>query len=276
MERKKLRRTAIFAVLWLLLLAVVLTSATYAWFTFTPDTNVTPMAGTVSQGDTYLLISNSPSGGFDTSCTMPQSVTAALSPVSTPDLTRFYTATVQNREGISIEFADTTDCAEESLIHGTLYLQCKSGGCDVYLYRSGLTLGGDAQTLAALRLGMKLTTAAGTQTYMFNLDALGDTAGAATRRTVPNSGTVVSALTDGAAVYAVDPAVTISDYFASEQTANDPAPGAGRAALCTLREDEICTVEYWLYLEGCDDNCIREVQSKDVALQLAFAGVSEE
>ena len=141
MERKNLRRTAIFAVLWLLLLAVVLTSATYAWFTFTPDTNVTPMAGTVSQGDTYLLISNSPSGGFDTSCAMPQNVTAALSPVSTPDLTRFYTATVQNREGISIEFADTTDRAEESLIHGTLYLQCKSGGCDFVVITVGNRIG---------------------------------------------------------------------------------------------------------------------------------------
>ena len=40
----------------------------------------------------------------------------------------------------------------------------------------------------------------------------------------------------------------------------------------TLKAEEVATVEYWLYLEGCDPNCYNPVQSKDIALQLGFAG----
>ena len=62
--------------------------------------------------------------------------------------------------------------------------------------------------------------------------------------------------------------------------ADDPATGlngcihgnAGAKALMTLKAEEVATVEYWLYLEGCDPNCYNPVQSKDIALQLGFAG----
>ena len=47
-------------------------------------------------------------------------------------------------------------------------------------------------------------------------------------------------------------------------------PGTQR--LCALAADEVGTVEYWLWLEGCDENCINVVQSRDVALQFGFAG----
>ena len=51
-------------------------------------------------------------------------------------------------------------------------------------------------------------------------------------------------------------------------------PDKGEQALCTLAFKEIAKVEYWLYLEGCDENCVNEVQNRDVMLQLAFAGVT--
>lgn len=38
----------------------------------------------------------------------------------------------------------------------------------------------------------------------------------------------------------------------------------------------MASVEYWLYLEGCDEQCINEVQSKTSDIQLAFAGVEVE
>ena len=34
-------------------------------------------------------------------------------------------------------------------------------------------------------------------------------------------------------------------------------------------------VEYWLYLEGCDEQCFNPVQNKDAGLMLAFVGVDE-
>ena len=49
---------------------------------------------------------------------------------------------------------------------------------------------------------------------------------------------------------------------------------AGTEMLCSLEADEVASVEYWLYLEGCDDNCSNPVQNRSSELQLAFAGVS--
>ena len=74
----------------------------------------------------------------------------------------------------------------------------------------------------------------------------------------------------GAPVYAADPAQTTAAYRAAV-TDSDVVPGA--SLLCTLAADEVGSVEYWLFLEGCDENCIRAVQGRDAALQLGFAGV---
>ena len=51
---------------------------------------------------------------------------------------------------------------------------------------------------------------------------------------------------------------------------------AGTTRLIRLEKDEVASVEYWLYLEGCDEQCINEVQSKTSDIQLAFAGVEVE
>ena len=51
-EVKTLKKSFVMAILSLLLLLVIATGATYAWFTFTgiTSTNVTPMGGTVGSG----------------------------------------------------------------------------------------------------------------------------------------------------------------------------------------------------------------------------------
>ena len=50
----------------------------------------------------------------------------------------------------------------------------------------------------------------------------------------------------------------------------------GSQPLMQLNEDEVATVEYWLYLEGCDEQCINAVQSRASEIQLGFAGVDAE
>lgn len=278
MEKKKLYKTAYMAVIWMVILLVILVGATYAWFTFNPATNVTPISSTISNGDTQLLISNNPNGGFAEKCTLVLDGTVeSLIPLSTADLSGFYRAKAQNRDGISILFAEANEQINSSTMHGKVYLKCENDDCDVYFYRSGLELGGDAQTLAALRLGMKISTINGNHTYIFSLDSLGNTAAAAGRQTMAESGKVVSSVDrNGTASFVTDPAESIGSYMAVEQGVNDRKPGKGEKALCTLKTDEVASVEYWLYLEGCDNNCIGEVQSKNVGLQLAFAGVTEE
>ena len=51
---------------------------------------------------------------------------------------------------------------------------------------------------------------------------------------------------------------------------------AGANELFSLDSDEIASVEYWLYLEGCDEQCVNQVQNIDSDIRLAFAGVKTE
>lgn len=275
MERKTLGRAVYLSVVWLIVLAALLVTATYAWFTFSPYTNVTPMSGSIGGGEGDLLIANRIDGTYDKECTLILDGTLEeLSPMSTADLTQFYISTAQNRNGMSILFGDVSDQVNSRSMHGRVYLKSEGGDCDIYLYRPGLNLGGDGQTLSALRLGLAISTGTESNRYILNLDALGNTDAATSIQTVPIANTVVSAIdTEGNATFVTDPSQDISGFLVGEQGGEDANPKAGDRALCTLKAGEIAQVEYWLYLEGCDDNCIGDVQRKDINLQLSFSGV---
>ena len=275
MKHKGLKTSLMLSILCLLVAVIALGAVTYAWFTFDPYTNVTPMEGKISGGEANLLISDKPTTGFAKSCVLvPEHMASALSPISTENLTDFFVSTYQE-EGISKRFSQVSKDGgwkpEKYLIHGTVYLKSAGGGANVYFDKPPLDVGSDAQWLAAGRLGLKITGAtAGSGTYIFSLDDLGSTSGAESRATIaPPAGQANQALVIRSVNAAGEPAF-----------ADDPATGlngcihgaAGAKALMTLKAEEVATVEYWLYLEGCDPNCYNPVQSKDIALQLGFAG----
>ena len=270
----KLKKQLKLTIFWIVFLIIVAVGTTYAWFTVTgmPSTNVTPMAGTVSEGDTNLLISNSYGGPFDKTCELVLSGNPdSLRPLSTADLTHFYRATAQNNEGITVLYANADNRADQDALHGTVYLQCQNASCDVYFNRDELNLGSDVQALAAMRLGMRITSSSGTQTLIFRLDDMGSTGGAQSARTIASAGSVVASIAgSGEPVYTSDPSQGIGGYMA--QT-NGNAYNPGSQKLMTLQAEEVATVEYWLYLEGCDDQCFNPVQNKASQLCLAFAGV---
>ena len=274
-----LKKSFRFSILWILLLLVVMTGSTYAWFTLTglSSTNVTPMAGTIGTGDTVLLISTSQSGPFEKSCDLVlEGNPSSLKPVSTADLSRFYKASAQNKEGITVLYTSADSEINQDTFHGTVYLQCKNAACNVYFDKEKLSLGSDPQALAAMRLGLKITTSRGTQEKILKLDALGSTGSAQTKQTIARSNAVVSsASSTGEPSYVDDPSVDISDYMA-QAGANENEYNAGNQSLMSLEKDEVATVEYWLYLEGCDEQCYDPVQNKDSEIQLAFAGVDTE
>ena len=270
----KLKKQLKLTIFWIVFLIIVAVGTTYAWFTVTgmPSTNVTPMAGTVSEGDTNLLISNSYGGPFDKTCELVLSGNPdSLRPLSTADLTHFYRATAQNNEGITVLYANADNRVDQDALHGTVYLQCQNASCDVYFNRDELNLGSDAQALAAMRLGMRITSSSGTQTLIFRLDDMGSTGGAQSARTIASAGSVVASVAgSGEPVFTSDLSQGIGGYMA--QT-NGNAYNPGSQKLMTLQAEEVATVEYWLYLEGCDDQCFNPVQNKASQLCLAFAGV---
>ena len=270
----KLKKQLKLTIFWILFLIIVAAGTTYAWFTVTgmPSTNITPMAGTVREGDTNILISNSYGGPFDKTCELVLSGNpGSLRPLSTADLTHFYRSAAQNNEGITVLYANADNRVDQDALHGTVYLQCQNASCDVYFNRDELNLGSDAQALAAMRLGMRITSSAGTQTLIFRLDDMGATGGAQSARTIVSAGSVVASIVgSGEPVYTSDPSQGIGGYMA--QT-NGNAYNPGSQKLMMLQAEEVATVEYWLYLEGCDDQCFNPVQNRASQLRLAFAGV---
>lgn len=66
----------------------------------------------------------------------------------------------------------------------------------MYFNQEELNLGSNGQTLAAMRLGMIISTRAGEERRIFKLDGLGQTAGAQAVQTVPENGTVVASVSE--------------------------------------------------------------------------------
>ena len=274
-EVKQLKKSFVAAIAGILFLIIVATGTTYAWFTLSgmASTNVTPTGGTISQGDVALLISNSASGPFDKTCDLVLTGNPeTLKPLSTANLEHFYKSAAQNENGISILYTDVGN-VNQNAIHGTIYLKCQNAPCSVYFNSAALKLGSDVQALAAMRLGLKITSHAGTETLIFKLDDLGAVQNAQSKRTVPTASTVVSSISaNGQAAYVNDPAQNLSAYMAQPGT-DENTFRAGTTPLILMNADEIATVEYWLYLEGCDDECYNVVQNRISEISLAFAGV---
>ncbi|MCR4770752.1 MAG: hypothetical protein K5855_00435 [Oscillospiraceae bacterium] len=275
MKTGRLKLSAALALFFAAASLITLIGSTYAWFTFRSYTNVTPISGTVSNGDGSLLIANREDAVFSEYCELLLSdASAELLPISTPDLESFFTVVSQNRGGIATGYAPAEERAKSNTLNGTLYLKGEGAGFDVYFWMPNMDCGTDGRALAAMRLGLKITAAAGTETHIFRLDSMGDTSAAETRRTVPESDTVVAGIgDDGKPEYAADPAADISEAAAGG-TEDDPLPGSLR--LCAIAADETVRVDFWLYLEGCDDNCINSAQGRDIALRFGFAGIEND
>ncbi len=260
-------RAKLLAALWLALLALALGAATFAWFSSSRYTNVTPVAHTVSESGSDLLISASESGPFDTSCALEAS-DKTLYPVSTADLSTFWRATFQNASGITTDYAECTSAINDYALTGSVYLQGGSQPLSVYLYEGGMGISSDSQLLASLRLGLIFEGASGTKTYIFSCDNLGDTANAAYVRTTAQDNVVVSGASSWS--YVADPALSMGAYT-MEGLEDSPSVASGAQPLYVLAADEVVRVRYFVYMEGCDGNCITQAQSKNVVLQLAFA-----
>lgn len=116
------RRRMLNAAAWLLLLLAAFSAATFAWFSSSRYTNVTPVAHTVSDSGYDLLIGASQGGPFDTECALSQA-DKMLYPISTADLTSFWRGTFQNANGITTEYANCTANVDDYALTGTFYLK---------------------------------------------------------------------------------------------------------------------------------------------------------
>lgn len=274
---KQLKRQALLSLLICLLLLISLTAATLAWFTNSPDMNVNPMEGQIGTNGGTLLISNAREGEYDLSCKLlvPQSF-SQLSPVSTADLTHFYRAGEQSPDDLIVSFLPADHLVDSEILHGHVYLKAEQNDADVYFDPRKLDFGADTQALAALRFGLRIQMEDDSvSSFIFRMDEFKNVTAAHAKATIPSqySGMVVASVSGSDFRMVKDPARALTDYFAKvEETEEETTFSAGKQMLCTIKEGTIADAEYWLYLEGCDENCFNEVKQKNVALQLAFFG----
>ena len=262
------RRSMVGAAAWLVVLALVLSAATFAWFSGSRFTNVTPVAHTVSEDGYDLLISANEGGPFDTTCQL-SAADKTLYPISTADLSNFWRATFQNASGITTDYANCTSQLNDYALTGTFYLKGAASPLAVYLYLSQMSVSADPQLLAAARVGFVVQSASGAHTYIFSCDDLGNTSQVASKRTTAQDNVVVSG--QGSWNYTADPARSMGAYT-MDGSGNSPVLRSGAQPLFTLGANEVASVRYFVYMEGCDANCITEAQSKNITLQFAFAG----
>lgn len=266
MDIKALKKSAVLAAVMILVLLIVLSTATYAWFSFKPYAYVTEMEGSINGNGVELLISNKKEGPFaETTELILNNKTEKLVPITTSNLTDFYTAGSQNSAGIVETFkALKAEDVDKYLLHGTVYLQAGDSECRVYFDPEALYFGDNTQALASMRVGFVFGGDNG-GSYIFKLDELKDLSKAEKQVTITTDGKVYSktGLVD-------DPSLAFAPYSG---TSTETGAVAGEKALAHINANEVIAVEYYVWLEGCDSNCFNAVQGKDLALQFGFMGV---
>jgi hypothetical protein len=286
MADKNLKKTTLLtSIVWLLLALMALGGAAFAWFTFGVTTNITPIASSIGRGGVDLKISDAYSGPFGAECTLVYENNAeeSLYPVSTSTLDNWYEAIAQDRNGISTRFREITqqDTLDAMVFHGKVYLLAENQDCTVYLNRADMSFSMDNATDQAARLGLIFTNETTGQELNrlilriddMSMERSGESA--ESTQTVSQEGSVIEGIDgSGYPTFANDPAEDINQYMAYTVSQGDFTTGERQLAM--LPANTVITVEYYLYLEGCDDNCVNSIQDGNVSFNFGFAGVGNE
>ena len=287
MSNKDLRKTTLLtSIVWLLLALMALGGAAFAWFTFSVTTNITPIASSIGSGGVDLKISESYNGPFDAQCTLTyqNNENSSLYPVSTSTLDRWYEPVSQDRNGISTRFREITEqnTLDGMTFHGKVYLLAENQDCDIYLNRADMTFDMANATDQAARLGLIFRndmTGQELSRVILRLDDMSmerSGASAETTQTVSQENAVIDEIDgSGYPAFANDPAEDINEYMAYTETQQGGIT-VGNKQLTRLPANTVITVEYYLYLEGCDENCVNSIQDGDMMINLGFAGVGYE
>ena len=271
----------------MLVILLVLSAATYAWF----STNrvVTTDRATARSGTDSLQLQISETGGSDfrgsEETAIVQINTASqtqLMPVSTADLKTFV-YNPASVDDMATNFKTVEN--EKYYYHGRIYLRATAEGKDVgarmalYLDEDNevggaLAQANDGQLLHAARLGLTFD---GCSPVIFSLSDAHNDVQEQTRNTVLNGvllgdGQVLNA--SGGSITAVaDPSIALESrkILMDNSTVTLPAE-----PLMYMTLNQIYTVDIYFYIEGCDTDCSDSVSYDEADLHLAFYGILEE
>lgn len=270
-------------VLSMVLILLVLTSATYAWFSSNQVVK-TDVVSARSGEDTLELLIGSSSGSFseEHECEIVQvneTVATELMPVSTSDLKTFVYNPSSNAGNAEI-FKQVEE--EQFYYHGRVYLVAQSTGempgrkVNLYLDEDeeagGPLVSADSGSLLnAARLGLTFD---GENPVIFYLSETSNTEKEQARNTMVG-GTLlgdnqVLELRGDSVAAVSDPAVPISTY---KIEMDDSSVNMPEKPLLEMELDHVYEVDIYFYLEGCDPDCSDSISLHEADLHLGFYGI---
>lgn len=294
MDTKALKKQMGAAIAMVLVAAVALGSATFAWFVNNTKVTADKVSVTAKAANT-LLISHDNENAWGTTAKFKAEEATEFVPVSTIDATSFYkdskwateTGATQKGEYTAVEF--TTADAAKDYFTDTFKIK-SSQDCGLYLDdETEFTMenSGDADTLKSMRLALVVGNktffyqvddgaieAAGNSynTTLVSLDADGvkkaisnTTAAAEIAADNLSSGSVIS-LAGGSVAAPVDNTTMV------DATTADPT---GAKKLCDLTANQEQEVKVYIWMEGCDYDCntvvVKQITEQAVKCVLGFA-----
>jgi len=278
------KKTLFITVVSILVMVMLLTVATVAWFTSNRKVYTNTASGKSGTGSLKFLIGpdegsmvETTDGEVEIGQVNSEEFRENLLPVSTSDLETFWECT-DYQEDKAVAFSKVED--ESNYYHGRIYIRLEGenfpDGAKFDLYRdtsenAGGVLAensGNGYLLNGSRLGLNFEDAEAPVIFTFEENGKGETK----NHTVIDgeliaSGNVIGP--DGKAVN--DPAVELSAYsFDSSDTAAE----LPEESVATVEINKTVQVDVYYYLEGCDEDCIDELSKMESDIHLAFYAVA--
>ena len=283
---KTFKRWSIIATM--VILIVVLTSATYAWFT--SNQTVSSERATARSGTDTLELQMSGQGGdaFQTAdevaiVQVNEANAQNLMPVSTSDLKNFVYSPSTNQNNEAATFVKVEN--EAYYYHGRIYVRALSEGASdtakmaLYLDEDAeaggeLVSAEDGQLLNAARLGLTFD---GANPVIYYLSEKENEGGGQQIATVLNgtpleAGQVIDS-SGGTLTGVKDPAVPIST---NRIIMDDTKVTLPESPLLVMELNKVYTVDIYFYIEGCDPDCTNVISLNAADMHLAFYGIMEE
>lgn len=267
----------------LVIILLVLSTATYAWFT-SNKVVTTDKVSARSGEDTLELLIGSSSGSFseDHECEIVQvneTLATELMPVSTADLKNFVYNPISNGDNAEI-FKLVED--EQYYYHGRVYLVAESKGempgRKVHLYldedeeAGGPIVSADSGLLLnAARLGLTFD---GENPVIFSLSDTSNPTDDQARNTVIGKDVLGDGqvlVPSGDTVAGVpDPSVPLATYKIEMDDSSVTLP---EKPLLEMELNHVYQVDIYFYLEGCDPDCSDSINFHEADLHLGFYGI---
>lgn len=271
MKKKLMTLWGICATAFLTML--VLTSATFAWFTANRQVGTDRVTARAGSNALELQIGRMDGNGFqpeNNNQVVLKNQTSPLMPVSTADLKTFL-YNPMTVDGFAEDFLPTED--ESLYYHDTIYLRAKGDGMPegtkvtLYLDNSDTPIVEtvEGELLTAARLGMTFNN---TAPVIISLSTVNEGSSNTRPGGVAIGPGQVLSYSGGQVVAVNDPAIPLTDA----QISSVGTPG--KKPIATLELNQLYAVDIYFYLEGCDPDCVSEKVGMDkAALNLAFYGL---